>query len=384
MIKFRNQGTIDPRAFQVFGLSSKDQSKIGRFGTGMKYAIATIIRGSGSVVISSGGEQYEFTTQSLQFRDTEHETILCNGKELGYTTSLGKDWKPWMAFRELYSNVLDEDGKIEFEQESSASTTENDETVVSVDWQTFDAIYFSIEEHFIGADETPLFDGENLQVFPGQSKFVFYRGIAVHELKKPAAFRYNLKTYISLTEDRTAQYPWMLERYIAEALVKADHEDILLEVTNGRNEYEGGFDFVEAVEDAGEPSAAFLGASAKNGVECNETAAQLVQVFAPTPSGDECTIISPKQPGGECLISSLKVLRALGEDVSKIRWALIPDLKITNDFIIKGDVVMVSPNCFDSQSRMDEAIFTAFNEMKRGNWIYKKLRSLALESSGNT
>lgn len=381
MILFANNSELDARSFQVFGLSSKDQSKIGRFGTGLKYAIATILRGGGEVSIRSGDESFVFTTKPVTFRETEHQAIFCNEEELSYTTSLGRDWQPWMAFRELYSNSLDEDGTVSFTQSPSDEKETQVETAILVNWSAFDAIYFSFEEYFIGPDEEPIFENDGIQIYGGKSKFVFYRGISVHELKSPAAFRYNLKGYVSLTEDRTAQYPWMLEQKIASSLLTCTNESVLTAVTSVANAYEKQFDYVEALEDGSEPSSAFIGAASRNGVDCNQSAANLVEIFAPSTNGDQVTVISPAQPGGQCLLSSIEVLRNLGEDVSKPKWALIPDLKITSDFVIKGDVVMINPACFDNQAKMDEAVFFAFNETRKGNWFCKKLRSLSESST---
>ena len=74
-----------------------------------------------------------------------------------------------------------------------------------------------MEEHFIGRDEYPLWESRDIAVYRGKSKFIFYRGIAVMKLKEPAAFRYSLKGYLDLTEDRTAKYDWIVRSKIAEA-----------------------------------------------------------------------------------------------------------------------------------------------------------------------
>ena len=45
-IKIQNEGEIEKRAFQLIGASTKrdDESKIGFFGSGNKYAIALLLR----------------------------------------------------------------------------------------------------------------------------------------------------------------------------------------------------------------------------------------------------------------------------------------------------------------------------------------------------
>lgn len=45
MIIFRNKGVIDPKSITTFGVSSKENpGAIGFFGTGLKYAIAILLR----------------------------------------------------------------------------------------------------------------------------------------------------------------------------------------------------------------------------------------------------------------------------------------------------------------------------------------------------
>lgn len=54
---FRNKGIIDPRSITTFGVSSKDsESAIGYFGTGLKYAIAILLREGCKIDIYTGGD----------------------------------------------------------------------------------------------------------------------------------------------------------------------------------------------------------------------------------------------------------------------------------------------------------------------------------------
>lgn len=377
MINFFNNGDLDIRGATTFGLTHKrDQSTIGRFGTGLKYALSVIMRGGGTVTIQTGKEQFKFTTRTEDFRDVQHDFVCMNDEKLSFTTSLGKDWEPWMAFRELYSNALDEGGKIY--RTDNLPKAQKDKTIITVDWPVFDAIYFSIEEHFISPDEEPIWSSGQIEVYAGKSKFVFYKGIAVMELKKPAVYRYNIKTYVLLTEDRTAQHGWLVEKTIAEALIHVENEDVAANITSMRNGFEAKLDFADASDE--EPSAAFLGAAGKNGTDCNPSAAKLVAAYAPDSNGDLATIISPEQPGGKCLLSSLKMMRILGEeDVSKLKWVLDPDQRLgTSDYIVRGNLVILCASIFENQQQMDCAVIKAFGTFKKvEKWAFKKLRQIS-------
>lgn len=380
MIIFRNSGVLDIRSVTTFGLSSKDgQEKIGRFGTGLKYALSTIVRGGGSVKIYAGKDEYEISVRELEFRGADHSQVTINGEDAPFTTSLGRDWKPWMAFRELYSNALDEEGEILREEDAYQVNYKREETYICVTWNAFESIYFSIEEHFIAGEE-PIWANSNLEVYSGRSKFVFYRGIAVMELKETSAYRYNIKSYISLTEDRTAQYPWMVEQYIAAALTQTTDENIAKTVSSVASSFEKKLDFFEACET--EPSPTFIGAAATNGIECNDTAAALVKSHMPDTAPDSATIVSPQQPGGQCLISSLSTLRGLNENVSEVRWIIDESIRLPGcGYAIRNDCVFLCHTVFEDQHKMNVAVFQAWDEIKGKNWLVRKLVDLETQIS---
>ncbi|HEY5446121.1 MAG TPA: hypothetical protein VIJ87_16960, partial [Pyrinomonadaceae bacterium] len=116
-IGFYNNGTLDHRAFTMLGLSAKSDDKaIGFFGTGFKYAIATLLRHGCDVQVWTDTRVYGFHTKHGKFRNKEFDFIYYNDggdeRELPFTTHLGANWKLWQAYRELYTNALDEGGGV--------------------------------------------------------------------------------------------------------------------------------------------------------------------------------------------------------------------------------------------------------------------------------
>ena len=84
---FQNAGVMDPRAITTFGVSSKENdSAIGYFGTGLKYAIAVLLRYGCEITIWTGGQKYEFTTQKTRIRVNDFEIVQMNGEPLAFTT----------------------------------------------------------------------------------------------------------------------------------------------------------------------------------------------------------------------------------------------------------------------------------------------------------
>lgn len=117
MIVFENAGEIDIDAITTFGVSVKvGENPIGFFGTGLKYAIAVLLRTDHKVSIWSGDRQLRFTTERREVRMKPFDFVLMREGDrltpMGFTTELGKTWKPWMAYRELYCNARDEGGSV--------------------------------------------------------------------------------------------------------------------------------------------------------------------------------------------------------------------------------------------------------------------------------
>ncbi|HMS90644.1 MAG TPA: hypothetical protein PKC87_00265 [Candidatus Absconditabacterales bacterium] len=110
-ILFENKGEIDINSLKFMGCSTKDGvNTIGKFGTGLKYAISVLLRNGIKIEIFSGKNKVEFTTQKKEIGGKEFDVIFMNGEETGLTTNLGVEWKIWQGIREFYANCIDEKG----------------------------------------------------------------------------------------------------------------------------------------------------------------------------------------------------------------------------------------------------------------------------------
>lgn len=241
LLLFSNPGEIDPIMFNAFGVSAKGTNDaIGFFGTGLKYAISIVVRHGGTFLIYSGNRRFEFAAGAARdLRGKQFNFITCNGKELGFTTELGKKWVPWMAYRELYSNTLDEGGTVELVDHINSNEGET-------------KIYVGLPEMFqahanrnqIFLDTTPLHVGQTAQIHPGRSKVVYYRGIAASDLHRSSLFTYNITTALDLTEDRTAKYSFMVDHYIARAIAQLSDPSIIRQIfTQSANSMESGLSY---------------------------------------------------------------------------------------------------------------------------------------------
>ncbi|MAD98747.1 MAG: hypothetical protein Unbinned200contig1000_60 [Prokaryotic dsDNA virus sp.] len=194
-VYFSNPGVIDLDVIKTMGVSVKEtDNPIGFFGTGLKYAIATLLRTDHAVTLISAGEKYEFNKISKSIRGKEFHIVCMNDEQLGFTTELGKNWQVWQAYRELYSNTMDEMGSV-------STHYKKDDTVFAVSGPEIDQVHAERGGIFLQND--PWIVGQGVEVHRGKSEFVYYRGVRVHRLPEPSRFTYNLTCPMSLTEDRT-------------------------------------------------------------------------------------------------------------------------------------------------------------------------------------
>jgi hypothetical protein len=208
MLVFQNPGLIEIAAVTTMGISVKEgDSPIGRFGTGVKFSIAAILRGGGSIVIWRGLEAFHFATEREEVRGQSFEFVTMNGQRLGFTTQLGRDWLPWMAFRELASNCRDEGGRYWHEAGNETVNPADDQTTIVV--LGLDPVW--PDRGTILLEGEPLWENEHGRAFEGISEFAFYRGVRIYKLPRPSLFTYDVAGHLDLTEDRTAASFWTLE-----------------------------------------------------------------------------------------------------------------------------------------------------------------------------
>lgn len=256
MIIFRNPGLIDLRAAVTLGVNAKDSDNaIGFFGTGLKYAIAVLLRNKCSVVIYRGHEPYTFATDTHEIRGKAFDFITMSGKELGFTTDLGKNWEPWQAYRELYCNALDEHGGVQSEEDAYRDKQplhEEDTTTIIVRGPAIEKAHD--ERHTFLLTDEPDFATEDGEIRFRPSHYVYYRGVRVGTLPLPSAFTYNILMKVELTEDRTLRNTYSLGWQLGGVANKLLNKSVIERmVCAPKGTFETALDF-----DYGKPSEAFL------------------------------------------------------------------------------------------------------------------------------
>lgn len=222
---FVNDGEIDPRMFKTFGVSAKDSDgAIGFFGTGLKYAISIILSRNGEIHITSGNDTYTFSKKSVELRNKEFDFICCNEEELSFTTDVGKNWKVWMAYRELWSNTLDESGHKTREEEI---VPESGKTKIYVKLKQIDEAEINHDRIFLNR---PLIASVGkLNIYEGNSNSLFCKGVAVMSLENTSKFTYELNT-LKLTEDRTVSRESYSDFMIYEPILELKDKRLIKEI----------------------------------------------------------------------------------------------------------------------------------------------------------
>jgi len=241
-IVFKNKGVMDRQAVTTFGASSKEnEGAIGFFGTGLKYAIAILLREGCTISIYAGKSQpMEFGVKSGRFRVDTFDFVTLNGRKLGFTTEVGKTWEMWQAFRELWCNAMDENGEAFLT--GTRPEPEAGYTTIIVHGEAFLDVWAERSKYILSSQ--PLEVREGVEIHPGMSDVVFYRGMRAYRLDQPSVYTYNITRKCDLTEDRTIKHWWDVNQAIRAGLTHAESESIIrTAVTASKGTFEAAMDF---------------------------------------------------------------------------------------------------------------------------------------------
>lgn len=296
-IVFETPTLLDLRALTTFGVSAKPNSTspIGHFGTGLKYAVAGLVRLGCTLDIYVGHARYVFEPRESDFRGSTIETISMvhdryaiapnPEQDLPFTTALGARWEPWQLYRELEANTRDELGRTYEVGSAQEVTGEADHTRIVVSGAPFLEAYENRAETFLpDAVDIP---GAAIQIIDRPSRHLYYRGMRAYDLHTDTLFTYNLLgDSVELTEDRTLKYPYWdaqatLACYLAKDASRATIERIL-RAPPGK--WEHGMDFDSYVGNRAPPSEEFKAAATSLGKLPPPVAAYVTRHLPPAPS----------------------------------------------------------------------------------------------------
>jgi hypothetical protein len=218
---FENKGEVPLNAFKLLGASSKRGSatKIGYFGTGLKYAIAVMLKQGIDFKVYSGAKEVKIGTRKTKFIDEDILVMTVNGEKTSITLDAGIDWLPWFAIREIYSNTIDEGGAMSLNTELGPKAGH---TRIFVDTEA-EALkdVFQNWNNYFSMNRAPAFKnatGTLLPKLPTRPEFTaFRRGIRVHESRRHSIFDYDLQE-VTINESRVAVYSFQVHEFASEIL----------------------------------------------------------------------------------------------------------------------------------------------------------------------
>lgn len=199
---FENNGTLDERAITVMGMNAKEtDSAIGYFGTGLKYAIAVVLRHSGQIILQPGdGSAYTIKAKHTDFRGKNFIIPTYRGNDLPFTTEYGKNWELWQAYRELRTNAMDEGGHTYCD----TIMPKPQHGVVRILADNLAAIHNESAKYFFDEHQpdSVIKMSENVYRSEEFAGSVYYRGLLVGQLEQPHDFSYNILKDVQISEDR--------------------------------------------------------------------------------------------------------------------------------------------------------------------------------------
>lgn len=230
-----NKGEIDINSLILMGGSTKrnDPKAIGRFGSGNKYAIATLLKNGIDFKIFAGEKQVEIRTEKVKFRDVELDKIFIDGVETSLTMQMGPDWIEWFAIREQLSNAVDEgecnivsstdiisgkEGKTRFYLELVPKIQE-----VVDNWDT----YFTQDR--IDCLEENKYGKIFINLSRDNSVVLFRKGIRSYDSKTPSLYHYDCPEF-EINESRVIASTYGANQIVSNTLAFCKNEQVIRNV----------------------------------------------------------------------------------------------------------------------------------------------------------
>lgn len=229
MIIFETPTTIDPLTIKTFGVSVKESDNpIGFFGTGMKYAIAVLLRHNQKIHIHTPEDVYHFSKEDVEIRGQIHPMIKMNQELLGFTAEVGKTWELWMAYRELWSNTIDEGGTV-WKTGDTFPEIKSNHSYVVVGGEAFEKVYQNRGQYIL-QNEDAKWVLPDVSISKGPNASFFFRGIRVFKSTVPFYLTYNRTADTDLTEDRTLKYQHLAMSKLGLSLARSDSASLITEI----------------------------------------------------------------------------------------------------------------------------------------------------------
>jgi hypothetical protein len=230
----KNKGLIESGDLTLIGSSTKrkDDSKIGMYGSGNKYALAWFLRNNINIRIFSGEKEINLSHEIVKHRGMDIAVLTVDGERTSITSEMGPEWTGWMALRELISNAIDEGEHEILTAFNSDAKGLSDNTMIHIPLNNELNVVIRNYDYYFSFDRKPSYSNVNGSVYIKSEPSIqnFYRkGIKCYDEKEKKTYLdYNLNNVV-ISESRVCD---MYEKIncIREFIKKSDDipKDILL------------------------------------------------------------------------------------------------------------------------------------------------------------
>ena len=229
----QNQGEIPLWGIRLLGLSRKTEDKIGKFGTGLKEAIALLIRKNLKPIIFTGLVKIDFDVHNFDGVDEicfrpDHDFKRFKANEwhtLNISPELGKeDWDNlYQALREIFCNARDEQNLMHQITDQVVGTEGITKVFVPASPEITEA-YGQIHSKllFLG-DRAPQYKNDIGNIYsklePSPS-LIYHKGVFIQQSPEQSLFDYDLND-IKLNESRSTDWYYVYQQ-TARLFAKSD------------------------------------------------------------------------------------------------------------------------------------------------------------------
>lgn len=247
---------------------AEDETKLGRYCSGLKHAIALFLRNNVDMSIKVLDSTYyeNFDRERKTYYNFNKYVAYCEqtGKEkeliqinkdvnlesffsvhcedlgggdleteiieTGFSTALGIDWELYMGLREIYSNMVDESGYYSTEEDLTFKYG----TVVKLKFKD-DSEFYNIwqNRHLYINEKEPLFKvSDKVEILENPEEYlrIYKQNILVYEdRKKVSRFAFNVKLG-EIDEKRILSNIYDVEGSICNAIMYSSNEDFLRQI----------------------------------------------------------------------------------------------------------------------------------------------------------
>lgn len=239
-LKISNYGEIEVEALTLVGASTKrdDQSKIGMFGSGNKYALAYLMRNGYDVLFYSDQQSINVNTVPATLRDCSFNVITINGDKTSITTEMGPQWTLWMAIREFYANAVDEK-LISFEIVDHIMTTKGGTDIFIEVKDELHQFMDNINDYIAITKEVVFQDVDQNKILKKHSDLacIYRKGMRCYDTREHSVYDYDFPK-ININESRIVSSSWNITEKLTSLLFKCSDPVVIrniLEASTNKN-----------------------------------------------------------------------------------------------------------------------------------------------------